>query len=582
MKFTVQLSLIIGILWLGSLVFLTLTFSPVNDRGPANLPDLKQISENLNRVGYQTEELKRYTKELRDILELQLKKDDNPDNRILLEKLEERDQELEKRAIRSNQCSEPHQKYELIRRKTENGVIELWYYMTDQLNKLKKELDESHKKTVENILDNGSHQQRSILTDIYNLSRYDGFQSWREEEAQDLKNLVQRRLHFLQNPKDCSKAKKIVCNLNKGCGYGCQVHHVAYCMIVAYATERTLILESKGWRYSRGGWETVFQPLSETCNTRSGEETIRWQDPQKQSFQDAHVVELPIVDGLHPRPHFLPLAIPEDISERLIRLHGDPFVWWMGQIMTFIMRPQKELLSELEQAKKRLGFQNPIVGVHVRRTDKVGTEAAFHAIEEYMVHVENYYQTLMRREAVPKKRVYLATDDDSLLSEAKQMYPDYEFISDNDISKSASVGSRYSEHALRGVITDIHFLSRCDFLVCTFSSQVCRVGYELMQDLHPDASTYFHSLDDIYYFGGQNGHNQIAIYPHEPQNSDEIGFQPGDLIGVAGNHWNGYSKGTNRRVGMNSGLYPSYKVENKVEIAKMPRYKDADNYQIKS
>lgn len=68
-----------------------------------------------------------------------------------------------------------------------------------------------------------------------------------------------------------------MCNLNKGCGYGCQVHHVAYCMIVAYATQRTLILESKGWRYARGGWETVFQPLSEVCTTRSGEETIRWQ-----------------------------------------------------------------------------------------------------------------------------------------------------------------------------------------------------------------------------------------------------------------------------------------------------------------
>ncbi|PIK39145.1 hypothetical protein BSL78_24013, partial [Apostichopus japonicus] len=97
MKFTVQLSLIIGILWLGSLVFLTVTFSPANDRGPSNLPDLRQISENLNRVGYQTEELKRYTKELRDILELQLKKDDNPDNRILLEKLEKRDLEEEDR-----------------------------------------------------------------------------------------------------------------------------------------------------------------------------------------------------------------------------------------------------------------------------------------------------------------------------------------------------------------------------------------------------------------------------------------------------------------------------------------------------
>ncbi|PIK45873.1 hypothetical protein BSL78_17272 [Apostichopus japonicus] len=163
MKFTVQLSLIIGILWLGSLVFLTVTFSPASDRGPSNLPDLRQISENLNRVGYQTEELKRYTKELRDILELQLKKDDNPDNRILLEKLEKRDLEEEDRAIKSTQCSEPRREYEHIRRKTSDGVIELWYYMTSQLKNLKKQLDKDQKGLIENILDNGSHQQSLAL-----------------------------------------------------------------------------------------------------------------------------------------------------------------------------------------------------------------------------------------------------------------------------------------------------------------------------------------------------------------------------------------------------------------------------------
>lgn len=103
-----------------------------------------------------------------------------------------------------------------------------------------------------------------------------------------------------------------------------------------------------------------------------------------------------------------------------------------------------------------------------------------------------------------------------------------------------------------------------------------------MQDLHYDASAYFHSLDDIYYFGGQNGHNQVALYAHEPQNGDEISFQPGDLIGVAGNHWDGYSKGTNRRTGTRSGLYPSYKVENKVEIAKMPLYKEADSHRMET
>ncbi len=81
---------------------------------------------------------------------------------------------------------------------------------------------------------------------------------------------------IFQNPKDCSNAKKLVCYLNKGCGYGCQVHHVTYCFIVAYATERTLILESKGWRYAREGWEKFFLPLSTTCRDRKGSSTGRW------------------------------------------------------------------------------------------------------------------------------------------------------------------------------------------------------------------------------------------------------------------------------------------------------------------
>ncbi len=42
------------------------------------------------------------------------------------------------------------------------------------------------------------------------------------------------------------------------------MHHAVYCFVVAYGSERTLVLKSKGWRYDRQGWEDVFQPLSET------------------------------------------------------------------------------------------------------------------------------------------------------------------------------------------------------------------------------------------------------------------------------------------------------------------------------
>ena len=57
--------------------------------------------------------------------------------------------------------------------------------------------------------------------------------------------------------------------------------------------------------------------------------------------------------------------------------------------------------------------------VHVRRTDKVGTEAAFHSIDEYMWYVEDYYKLLEKRQQIDKRRVYLATDDPNLLGEAK-------------------------------------------------------------------------------------------------------------------------------------------------------------------
>jgi glycoprotein 6-alpha-L-fucosyltransferase len=92
------------------------------------------------------------------------------------------------------------------------------------------------------------------------------------------------------------------------------------------------------------------------------------------------------------------------------------------------------------------------------------------------------------------------------------------------------------------------------------------MAYELMQDRYPDASWRFFSLDDMYYFGGQNHHIMLAIHDHIPENSDEIEIKTGDRISIAGNHWNGYSKGRNTRTG-NLGLFPSYKVKDTIQSA---------------
>ena len=56
---------------------------------------------------------------------------------------------------------------------------------------------------------------------------------------------MQARLNALQNPsKSCSDVKRLSCNINKGCGYGCEIHHAMHCFHVAYALGRPLILFS--------------------------------------------------------------------------------------------------------------------------------------------------------------------------------------------------------------------------------------------------------------------------------------------------------------------------------------------------
>lgn len=150
---------------------------------------------------------------------------------------------------------------------------------------------------------------------------------------------------------------------------------------MAYATKRTLILNSKKWRYHRGGWEKVFLPLSDTCTDPSGLDRSNW--PGDILFNnrlarlfnvlnwfsgnnETQVIELPIVDMLSPRPPFLPLAIPRDLSDRMIGLHGDPQVWWIGQFMKYLLRYQPDTQKMLDQAKEKMNFKNPVVGYDFR------------------------------------------------------------------------------------------------------------------------------------------------------------------------------------------------------------------------
>ena len=60
--------------------------------------------------------------------------------------------------------------------------------------------------------------------------------------------------------------------------------------------------------------------------------------------------------------------------------------------------------------------------VHVRRTDKVGWESELHSLNQYMEVVESYYELLEKRQQISKRSIYLATDDDLVITEMKHRF----------------------------------------------------------------------------------------------------------------------------------------------------------------
>lgn len=458
--------------------------------------------------------------------------------------------------------------HELARRDLHNSIWELHMKLTSA--ELKQLLGKEAGKVEQQLV--------HLLAQSRSLSLVDRADEWHRRTLDRVRERIEESLERLQNPSDCAVARLMVCELNKGCGFGCQLHHVTYCLLMAVAANRTLVLDRDGteWRYSEHGWTAAFQPIGKCTWAAHVSPTAIV--PFTDLHQSARIVRLPIVDGLAARPEHLPLAFPAQFADLLLTHHSNPPVFFIAQFLAFLMRENEQTRDFVDKAEKQIPFHlGPVVGLQIRRTDKVGTEAAFHSLEEYMHWADLWFRVERTRlGGLPmSKRVFIATDDRSVIAEARDKYgpQGWSIFANDEAAEVAQLGSRYSDRSLLGVIADVRILSKCSYIVCTFSSQVCRMGYELMQTIQGDAGDRVHSLDDIFYFGGQNAHELEAIGGYQAEGHGQIDLLKGDIIGIAGNHWDGWSKGTNRRTGQN-GLFPSYLAREKWRIVDFPVFEN--------
>ncbi|CAL8116612.1 unnamed protein product [Orchesella dallaii] len=328
-------------------------------------------------------------------------------------------------------------------------------------------------------------------------------------ERAELADLVQGRIKALQNPDDCAKAKKLVCSIDNLCGFGCIVHHVAYCLMTGYHTNRTIILNLT-LKYGGQPWNETFLPLSSTCLDGSGESYGVWGGGGNNvSAQVISVSTFLVMRKYKKAPwgSFRPTVMPVEFESRLRNITNDPLIWWVGQFVTYAMRftPEIEKIVGEEKTRMRRISRNDSsiipIGLHVRRTDKLIKEAASYPLKAYLSHVTRYLRAREKNEGKPiSGHIFLASDEPKVIEEARNLEKKtnkWKLQANETIARDATNVRHRFKSGILAILIDVMLLADCEFVVCTFTSNVCRLVAEL-KEVEEAVGEEIVSVDDPY------------------------------------------------------------------------------------
>lgn len=264
------------------------------------------------------------------------------------------------------------------------------------------------------------------------------------------------------------------------------------------------------------------------------------------------------------------MSVPSKIHPRLEKLFEEPAVWWIGQIERYLTRNNKQTQKIIDETTEKLKFEGPIVGVHVRRTDKF-PESVYYPLEDYMPFVKEFYDILEMTQKVGKRRVFLCSDDPKVIDEALTKYPNYEFIVNKETSKEANVPKIRWKSAI-GIMKDFQLLTKCDYVVCTLGSNICRRVYEMKVTQDFDTKSKIRSIDTRHFEFAELAKKFRSILRHTPRYSDEIATDIGDTLEIADHSdLNGVTKVKNIKTN-EIGFVPSFKLEQIPELVDFPSF----------
>ncbi len=331
----------------------------------------------------------------------------------------------------------------------------------------------------------------NLAAQISAMDRVSGQAEQRRLSLVSLGQRLLRRITQSQNPTDCGKAKFIVTSLPE-CGFGCQAHHAAVALRLALAQNRTLFIDGHAWF-------DIYLPVTNCTKPGSTSDVI----------EQANIYATVGRMG--------PPGLIREWADALMDLHESPYAWFHGHLLRYILRLAPSNFSE--RVAKDIAAINPrpFAGLHIRRTDKLIWEAKAYPISQYMREVQRYFKQVDLEERCisgeetpsPENAACLATDDHGVFVNATHLYPHYRFVKS---PYTVPLISRATREGVESITYDVMYLASCDFVVCTFSSNICRLIYELMltsMEKKGDRTRDVHSLDYFYFVHAEKKRNWI-------------------------------------------------------------------------
>lgn len=301
----------------------------------------------------------------------------------------------------------------------------------------------------------------------------------------------------LENIDACQEISNqtILFRLNWHAGLASEWNNLIRAFVYAVHTRRRLLIDDQYWNYgSLGEFFNISQgrfspwlPASSYCSER----------------QFIHLINYPIDKNFVPKH----LTIGRDVNKAFTTLD-------------LFMKPLEGALDRSLEARRILaqyfwktlnaetrdfmnGYmtsifaENITFGIHIRRGDKLREEAKSISMEEYITGVEYFVKKglklfwkidlcmgfVLLEGMISKPRVYVASDESDVINQLRNLKPDWEFIQFSDPSRPFNGHQQAAFNRLpasvkiqstRILLTEMEILSRVKYLICTFSSNICR------------------------------------------------------------------------------------------------------------